>query len=74
MLPRKRDHLFLGRFKGIAKGTGLPRKSPLAILSFDRQRRFFSHAGKKAGLKTLQRKPSVQKRLLEAAPVKTRTF
>ena len=51
MVPRKRDHLFLGRFKGIAKGTGLPRKSPLTILSFDRQRRFLSHMRKKAGLK-----------------------
>ena len=61
MVPRKRDRLFLGRFKGIAKGTGLQRKSPLTILSFDRQRRFLSHAGKKAGLKTLQRKHSVQK-------------
>ena len=47
--------------RGIVKGTGLPRESPLTILSFDRQRRFLSHAGKKAGLKTLQRKPSVQK-------------
>ena len=31
MVPRKRNRLFLGRFKGIAKGTGLPRESSEAI-------------------------------------------
>ena len=31
MVPRKWDRLFLGRFKGIAKGTGLPRESSEAI-------------------------------------------
>ena len=34
--------------RGLAKGEN--RNSPFAILSFDRQRRFLSHVGKKAGL------------------------
>ena len=48
------------------------RKSPL-LVSFHRQRPFRWHQ-RKRGLNAAQRKPSVQKRLLEAAPVKTRTF
>ena len=44
-----------GRDLPLAAGRGMwslfRRKSPFGILSFDRQRRFLSHARKKAGLK-----------------------
>ena len=50
---------FLVVLRGIVKGEN--RNSPLTILSFDSQRRFLSHTRKKAGLKTLLRKHSVQR-------------
>ena len=31
MVPRKRNRLFLGRFKGVCKGAGFPRESSEAI-------------------------------------------
>ena len=50
---------FLVVLRGIVKGEN--RNSPLTMLSFDRQRRFLSHMRKKAGLKPLLRKHSVQR-------------
>ena len=47
--------------RGLQRGKS---KSPFAILSFNRQRRFLSHARKKAGLKSLLRTQSVKRRLL----------